>query len=138
MCRPQFPQTRSQSRRTCQRPAVRSGAFPLHANAAVIRCIKVFQGNALITDTLDLTALALIENGITDSEIGHLCSFGLLLRKLLFTEELKHFGKAEAVTEIRCIFAVNGNDDHIGNRQRMTSEIFGVISIELRIECFQG
>ena len=100
-------------------------------NTAVIGGIKVFQGNALVTDLLDLTARAVIHDNVTDCKIGHLCSFGLFLHKLLFTEELRHFGKAETVTEIRCILAVNRNDNNIAYRQTMPGEIIGTVIIEL-------
>ena len=100
-------------------------------NTAVIWCVKVFQGNALVTDLLDLTASAVIHDNVTDSKIGHLCGFRLLLNKLLVTEELRHFRKAETVTEIRCILAVNGDNDNIGNRKRVTEEIIGTVIIEL-------
>ncbi|OPZ17322.1 MAG: hypothetical protein BWZ04_02913 [Firmicutes bacterium ADurb.BinA205] len=97
-------------------PAViRKNIGSTEKDTAVVGCVKVFQGNALVADLLDLTVSAVIHDNITDCKIGHLCSFGLFLHKLLFTEELRHFGKAEAVTEIRCILAVNGNDDNIGN-----------------------
>ena len=89
-------------------------------NTAIIGCVKVFQRNALVAYLLDLTASAVVHDNITDCKIGDLCGFGLLLHKLLFTEELRHFGKSETVTEIRCILAVSVNDNNIGNRKRVT------------------